>query len=272
MTIHWSSRRGGTAVFKASSAATRAFNHAPQPSTAANAAPGSSCPTPRTFPARSTATSSAPNDTPNAPPAPNKPSSSRTTTPASGSPRFNKNLSPECSATSSTGSCKHTYADTVPLPVLKREQDRVLAELAPSNRHIGANHGDVTDAKVHLDDTLTWAQDSDKTRTEAIDDGKGSSLVRGVELGGFEPPTFSLRTRRATNCAIAPGAGLILASSPVVLASSVAVSPPTAPEPRYDRDEDHRPPYSPAARRPSRMASRSMGWKSSSSSSTGAGM
>ncbi len=25
-----------------------------------------------------------------------------------------------------------------------------------------------------------------------------------VELGGFEPPTFSLRTRRATNCAIAP--------------------------------------------------------------------
>ena len=94
-----------------------------------------------------------------------------------------------------------------------------------------------------------------------------------VELGGFEPPTFSLRTRRATNCAIAPGAGLILASSPDVLASSVAVSPPTAPEPRYDRDEDHRPPYSPAARRPSRMASRSMGWKSSSSSSsTGAGM
>ena len=27
-----------------------------------------------------------------------------------------------------------------------------------------------------------------------------------VELGGFEPPTFSLRTRRATNCAIAPSA------------------------------------------------------------------
>ena len=27
-----------------------------------------------------------------------------------------------------------------------------------------------------------------------------------VELGGFEPPAFSLRTRRATNCAIAPGA------------------------------------------------------------------
>ncbi len=25
-----------------------------------------------------------------------------------------------------------------------------------------------------------------------------------VDLGGFEPPTFSLRTRRATNCAIGP--------------------------------------------------------------------
>lgn len=30
-----------------------------------------------------------------------------------------------------------------------------------------------------------------------------------VELGGFEPPTFSLRTRRATNCAIAPSAQLV---------------------------------------------------------------
>ena len=29
-----------------------------------------------------------------------------------------------------------------------------------------------------------------------------------VELGGFEPPTFSLRTRRATNCAIAPRTGI----------------------------------------------------------------
>ena len=29
--------------------------------------------------------------------------------------------------------------------------------------------------------------------------------TRVVELGGFEPPTFSLRTRRATSCAIAPG-------------------------------------------------------------------
>ena len=36
--------------------------------------------------------------------------------------------------------------------------------------------------------------------------GQVSSSSTYVELGGFEPPTFSLRTRRATNCAIAPGA------------------------------------------------------------------
>ena len=32
----------------------------------------------------------------------------------------------------------------------------------------------------------------------------GTRFKLFVELGGFEPPTFSLRTRRATNCAIAP--------------------------------------------------------------------
>ena len=61
---------------------------------------------------------------------------------------------------------------------------------------------------VHADNPTTpaWAQDGNEARTETIDDGKGPSLMRVVELGGFEPPTFSLRTRRATNCAIAPSA------------------------------------------------------------------
>ena len=36
--------------------------------------------------------------------------------------------------------------------------------------------------------------------------GQVSIFSSYVELGGFEPPTFSLRTRRATNCAIAPSA------------------------------------------------------------------
>ena len=52
---------------------------------------------------------------------------------------------------------------------------------------------------------LTWAADANKARTSTnVSVGKGSSLVRWVELRGFEPLTFSLRTRRATNCAIAP--------------------------------------------------------------------
>ncbi len=34
--------------------------------------------------------------------------------------------------------------------------------------------------------------------------GQVSIFSSYVELGGFEPPAFSLRTRRATNCAIAP--------------------------------------------------------------------
>ncbi len=54
---------------------------------------------------------------------------------------------------------------------------------------------------------LTWAADTDKARTSTnIDVGKGSSLVRGVELRGFEPLTSSMPWKRATNCAIAPWA------------------------------------------------------------------
>src|SRR3954451_15888947 len=34
----------------------------------------------------------------------------------------------------------------------------------------------------------------------------GTASDQRVELRGFEPLTFSLRTRRATNCATAPGA------------------------------------------------------------------
>ncbi len=47
---------------------------------------------------------------------------------------------------------------------------------------------------------LNWTQNGDKARTPANDSiGKGSSLVRGVELRGIEPLTFSLRTKRSTN-------------------------------------------------------------------------
>lgn len=51
---------------------------------------------------------------------------------------------------------------------------------------------------------LTWVQDSDKARTRTIEDGKGPSLVGGVEHRGFEPLTYCLQSNRATNCANAP--------------------------------------------------------------------
>ncbi len=45
-------------------------------------------------------------------------------------------------------------ADAVPLPVLKQEQDRILAELDTTNRRIDPHHGDHADATAHLDDAL----------------------------------------------------------------------------------------------------------------------
>jgi len=46
-------------------------------------------------------------------------------------------------------------------------------------------------------DALDRSQNTDKARTPADDSvGEGPGLVRGVELRGFEPLTFSLRTRR----------------------------------------------------------------------------
>ncbi len=164
------------------------------------------------------------------------------------------------------------YAGAVPLPVLKREQDRILAELDTTNRRIDAHHGDYADARAHLDDALnllancaevyercdnanrrlcnqafftkiyideddqlrvennrpfemlldpqinanalTWAQDSNKARTETIDDGRGSNLVRGVDPRGLEPLTPCLQSRCATNCAMGPGEGRVYGTAP----------------------------------------------------------
>ena len=46
------------------------------------------------------------------------------------------------------------YADAIPLSLLKREQDRILAELDSINRRIDAHHGEYADARAHLDDAL----------------------------------------------------------------------------------------------------------------------
>ena len=46
------------------------------------------------------------------------------------------------------------YADGIPLSVLKREQDRIVAELDQVTRRIDAHFGDYADARAHLDDAL----------------------------------------------------------------------------------------------------------------------
>ena len=53
-------------------------------------------------------------------------------------------------------------------------------------------------------DTATKTKNGNVRTPSGIEAGQGSNVADYVELGGFEPPTFSLRTRRATNCAIAP--------------------------------------------------------------------
>lgn len=49
-------------------------------------------------------------------------------------------------------------ADAVPLDVLKREQDRIRAELEQIGHRITAHHGDYAEAKAHLDDGPRPAQ------------------------------------------------------------------------------------------------------------------
>lgn len=156
------------------------------------------------------------------------------------------------------------YADAIPLSVLKREQDRIVAELDQVTRRIDAHYGDYADARSHLDDALgllancadiytrcddtnrrlcnqafftkvfidednelrvehnrpfemlldpqvnanalTWAADAHKARTSTnVSVGKGSSLVRAVDLRGLEPLTPCMPCRCATSCATDPG-------------------------------------------------------------------
>lgn len=82
------------------------------------------------------------------------------------------------------------YTGAVPLPVLPREQDCILAELDTTNRRL-CNQAFFT--KIYTDEedqlrvennanALTWAQDDNKIRTKIINNGKGPSLVRRVDL------------------------------------------------------------------------------------------
>ncbi len=58
---------------------------------------------------------------------------------------------------------------------------------------------------------LTWAADANKGRTSTnVSVGKGSSLVRAVDLRGLEPLTPCMPCRCATSCATGPEAPRLL--------------------------------------------------------------
>lgn len=50
--------------------------------------------------------------------------------------------------------CHQFVPHALPLSVLKREQDRIVAELNQATRRIDAHFGDYADARAHLDDAL----------------------------------------------------------------------------------------------------------------------
>src|SRR5690625_3556214 len=129
------------------------------------------------------------------------------------------------------------YAGAIPLDLRKTEQDRIARRLAHLDARIEAADIEYEQAKAHLDDCLALAGDCHALYM-SIDDDPGTPFnvlfnpevhhaairhhkqatesrsqtgnVAGlnndllVELRGVEPLTFSLRTRRATNCATAP--------------------------------------------------------------------
>ena len=138
------------------------------------------------------------------------------------------------------------FADAIDLDTLKRHQDRIRAGLADIDRRLASEHDQHEGSRKHLSTALSLLVDCATLYARADDQGKrlaNQALTNGieisederatiklaepfaalaptpastdvrcsstseiVELRGFEPLTFSLRTRRATNCAIAPGA------------------------------------------------------------------
>ena len=138
------------------------------------------------------------------------------------------------------------FADAIDLETLKRHQDRIRAGLADIDRRLASEHDQHESSRKHLSTALSLLVDCATLYARTDDQGKrlaNQALTNGieisederatiklaepfaalaptpvstdvrcsstseiVELGGFEPPTFSLRTRRATNCAIAPSA------------------------------------------------------------------
>src|SRR5699024_7120607 len=139
------------------------------------------------------------------------------------------------------------FADAIDLETLKRHQDRIRTGLADIDRRLASEHDHHTGARKQLSTALSllvdcatlYARTNDQGKrlaNQALTDGieiseddrdkirlaepiaplapeptstdvRCSSTSSIVELRGFEPLAFSLRTRRATNCATAPWCG-----------------------------------------------------------------
>ena len=138
------------------------------------------------------------------------------------------------------------FADAIDLETLKRHQDRIRTGLADIDRRLATEHDQHEGSRKQLSTALSLLVDCATLYARTDDQGKrlanqaltngieisederatirlaepfaalapehASSAVRcsstssSVELRGVEPLTFALRPRRATNCAIAPGA------------------------------------------------------------------
>jgi site-specific DNA recombinase len=104
------------------------------------------------------------------------------------------------------------YTTAIPLDLLKTEQDRIASQLTRIQGQLDTAASDFDRAKQLLAETLDLARDCDAAYLEADDPTRRlfnqafftKIYIDEVELRGFEPLAFSLRTRRATNCATAP--------------------------------------------------------------------
>lgn len=136
------------------------------------------------------------------------------------------------------------FADAIDLETLKRHQDRIRTGLADIDRRLATEHDQHEGSRKQLSTALSLLVDCATLYARTDDQGKrlanqaltngieisederatirlaepfaalvpeptstdvsGSSTSDWVDLRGFEPLTSSMRTRRATNCAIGP--------------------------------------------------------------------
>lgn len=124
---------------------------------------------------------------------------------------------PEATYTDGTDAIRRNLNETFYQRIFLDEQGVQASDLNPPFNEFNAALAMTTNSLVNAATTkqgpLTGALDRTTDRSSSsglalaltdILSGTGSSKTSLVELRGIEPLTFSMRTRRATNCAIAP--------------------------------------------------------------------